>query len=63
MPTFALMYARWLDEQPEADELLKSFPAGLMWPVSQRVSNVGNDDADLVEPAPPIAEQSTGELL
>jgi len=45
-------YMRWLDEQPEADALLKPFPADLMvmWPVSQRVSNVGNDDADLVEP-------------
>jgi putative SOS response-associated peptidase YedK len=58
-------YMRWLDEQPEADELLKPFPADLMvmWPVSQRVSNVGNDDADLFQPVPPAAEQSTVELL
>jgi putative SOS response-associated peptidase YedK len=58
-------YMRWLDEQPEADELLKQFPADLMvmWPVSQRVSNVGNDDANLVEPVPPAAEQTTEELL
>ncbi len=58
-------YMRWLDEQPEADELLKQFPADLMvmWPVSQRVGNVGNDDADLVQPVPPVANPSTGELL
>jgi len=56
-------YMRWFDEQPEADELLKPFPADLMvvWPVSQRVSNVGNDDADLVQPVPPAVEQSPGE--
>ena len=43
----------WLNKQPEEDELLKQFPADIMvmWPVSQRVSNVGNDDADLVEPS------------
>ena len=55
---------RWLDEQPEADELLKPFPADLMvmWPVSQRVSNVGNDDADLVQPVPAM-EEPRGDLL
>jgi putative SOS response-associated peptidase YedK len=44
-------YQRWLDEQPEADDLLKPFPAELMtmWPVSTRVGNVGNDDASLLD--------------
>ena len=50
-------YNRWLDpettERPPID-LLRPYPAERMqaWPVSERVGNVRNDDATLLEPAP-----------
>ncbi len=49
-------YALWLGEEAEAGagvrSLLKPFPAGAMaaYPVSRRVSNPRNDDAQCVEP-------------
>jgi putative SOS response-associated peptidase YedK len=49
-------YQRWLDpettERPPID-LLRPYPAECMkaWPVSERVGNVRNDDATLLEPA------------
>ena len=50
-------YERWLDpeakDRPPVD-LLRPYPAERMtaWPVSERVGNVRNNDADLLEPAP-----------
>ena len=49
-------YDRWIDpdtkDRPPLD-LLRPYPADRMrsWPVSQRVGNVRNNDADLLEPA------------
>jgi putative SOS response-associated peptidase YedK len=44
-------YARWLSDAPEADDLLRPFPASLMkmWRVGARVNSVRNDDAALME--------------
>ncbi|MGC1460826.1 MAG: SOS response-associated peptidase [Terracidiphilus sp.] len=50
-------YQRWLDpemtERPPVD-LLRPYPAECMrsWPVSARVGNVRNNDAELLEPSP-----------
>jgi putative SOS response-associated peptidase YedK len=46
-------YARWLSDAPEADELLRPFPASLMkmWKVGSRVNAVRNDDADVLNEA------------
>jgi putative SOS response-associated peptidase YedK len=50
-------YDRWLDpettERPPVD-LLRPYPAERMraWPVSRRVGNVRNNDAELLEPSP-----------
>ncbi len=51
-------YDRWLGSGPEERapvELMKPFPADQMrsWPVSDRVGNVRNNDAELLEPAEP----------
>ena len=45
-------YDRWLGVEPDARELLISFPAApmRMWPVSRRVNAPQNDDASLLEP-------------
>lgn len=54
-------YGRWLGEESanarELQALLAPFPAEAMetFPVSDRVGNVRNDDASLIEPAAPIA--------
>jgi putative SOS response-associated peptidase YedK len=55
-------YDRWLD--PETKErppvyLLRPYPAERMrsWPVSDRVGNVRNNDAELLEPAPAAEEK------
>lgn len=50
-------YDRWLDpEDPQRPpvDLLRPYPAGKMhaWPVNERVGNVRNDDATLLEEAP-----------
>ncbi|HWK86603.1 MAG TPA: SOS response-associated peptidase [Xanthobacteraceae bacterium] len=44
-------YVRWLSDAPEADDLLRPFPASLMkmWRVGARVNSVRNDDAALME--------------
>lgn len=44
-------YARWLSDAPEADDLLRPFPASLMkmWKVGARVNSVRNDDAALMD--------------
>lgn len=44
-------YARWVGEDPDPANLLAPFPSELMkiWPVSTRVNNVRNQDADLLE--------------
>jgi putative SOS response-associated peptidase YedK len=55
-------YDRWLDpetkERPPVD-LLRPYPAERMrsWPVSDRVGNVRNNDAELLEPAPAAEEK------
>lgn len=43
-------HARWLSDAPEADDLLRPFPAALMkmWQVGSRVNSVQNDDADVL---------------
>jgi putative SOS response-associated peptidase YedK len=43
--------ARWLSDAPEADDLLRPFPASLMkmWKVGARVNSVRNDDAALMD--------------
>jgi putative SOS response-associated peptidase YedK len=45
-------YARWLSEEPDPADLMVPFPSGLMkiWPVSTRVNNVRNQEADLLDP-------------
>ena len=55
-------YERWLDpetkDRPPVD-LLRPYPADRMrsWPVDQRVGNVRNNDAALLEPAAPEAQE------
>jgi putative SOS response-associated peptidase YedK len=55
-------YDRWLDpetkERPPVD-LLRPYPAERMrsWPVSDRVGNVRNNDAELLERAPAAEEK------
>lgn len=48
-------YARWLGEEPNPADLMMPFPSELMkiWPVSTRVNNVRNQEADLLEPIEP----------
>ncbi len=47
-------WTKWLGEAPvtagEAEALMKPFPSQLMslWPVSKRVGNIRNNDADLI---------------
>jgi putative SOS response-associated peptidase YedK len=45
-------YARWLSDEPDPHELMRSFPAGgmRMWPISTRVNKPENDDPSIVEP-------------
>jgi hypothetical protein len=44
-------YDRWLGIEPEARDLLISYPAGpmRMWPISKRVNTPKNDDASLLD--------------
>jgi putative SOS response-associated peptidase YedK len=48
-------YTRWLSEDPDPADLMVPFPSELMkiWPVSTRVNNVRNQEADLLEPIEP----------
>jgi len=45
-------YARWLSDEPDPRELMRSFPADpmRMWPISTRVNKPENDDPSIVEP-------------
>jgi putative SOS response-associated peptidase YedK len=45
-------YARWLSEEPDPRDLMRTFPAELMrmWPISTRVNKPENDDPSIVEP-------------
>jgi putative SOS response-associated peptidase YedK len=45
-------YARWVSEEPDPRDLMRSFPADLMrmWPISTRVNKPENDDPSIVEP-------------
>jgi putative SOS response-associated peptidase YedK len=47
----APVYGRWLSEEPDAHELMKSFPAEAirMWPVSTRVNKPENDDPEVMK--------------
>ena len=44
-------YDRWLGIEPDARDLMISFPAELMtmWPISTRVNKPANDDASLLD--------------
>jgi len=48
-------YARWLGEDADPADLLPPFPSELMkiWPVSTRVNNVRNQEADLLDAIEP----------
>ena len=50
-------YARWLADDRAAADLLRPLDASRLarWPVSERVGNVGNNDAALLEPCTPAA--------
>jgi putative SOS response-associated peptidase YedK len=45
-------YARWLSDEPDPHDLMRSFPTDLMrmWPISTRVNRPENDDPSIVEP-------------
>jgi putative SOS response-associated peptidase YedK len=44
-------YERWLSDDPDPRDLLRTFPAEpmTMWPVSTRVNSPKNDDAELLD--------------
>jgi putative SOS response-associated peptidase YedK len=44
-------YVRWLSEEPDPRELMRTFPAGPMriWPISTRVNKTENDDPSVIE--------------
>jgi putative SOS response-associated peptidase YedK len=46
-------YERWLSEEENPRDVLRPFPVERMriWPISERVNSVRNDDAALLEPA------------
>jgi len=48
-------YARWLGNETDPADLMVPFPSELMeiWPVSTRVNNVRNQEADLLDPIEP----------
>lgn len=48
-------YARWLGEDHDPADLMVPYPSELMkiWPVSTRVNNVRNQEADLLDPIEP----------
>lgn len=45
-------YQRWLGEDPDPNDLLKSFPSDLMtmWPVSRKVNSPANNDPGIIVP-------------
>jgi putative SOS response-associated peptidase YedK len=46
-------YTRWLSDEPDPRDLMRSFPAEPMrtWPISTRVNKPENDNASITEPA------------
>jgi putative SOS response-associated peptidase YedK len=56
-------YERWLGSEPEARDLLITFPPETMrmWPISPRVNSWENDDADLLTPVPEAERMGNGE--
>jgi hypothetical protein len=47
-------WEKWLGEEPANDNELKAFPSERMsaWPIGKAISNVKNDDAELIERGP-----------
>jgi putative SOS response-associated peptidase YedK len=45
-------YTRWLSDEPDPRDLMRPFPADLMWiwPISIRVNKPENDDPSIIEP-------------
>ena len=45
-------YGRWLSDEPDPRDLMRSFPADpmRMWPISTLVNQPENDDPSIVEP-------------
>jgi putative SOS response-associated peptidase YedK len=45
-------YTRWLSDEPDPGDLMRSFPAApmRMWPISTRVNKPENDDPSIIEP-------------
>jgi putative SOS response-associated peptidase YedK len=45
-------YTRWLSDEPDASDLMRSFPSGpmRMWPISTRANKPENDDPSIVAP-------------
>jgi len=45
-------YSRWVSEEPDPRDLMRSFSAHLMrmWPISTRVNKPENDDPSIIEP-------------
>jgi putative SOS response-associated peptidase YedK len=46
-------YERWLSDEADPRDVLRTFPPDLvrMWPISDRVNSVRNNDVQLLEPA------------
>jgi putative SOS response-associated peptidase YedK len=42
-------HARWLDEEPDPSDLMRSFPAMRAWPASTWVNRPENDDPSILE--------------
>jgi putative SOS response-associated peptidase YedK len=44
-------YERWLGDEPDPRDLMRSFPAEMMrmWPISTRVNKPENDDPSIME--------------
>jgi putative SOS response-associated peptidase YedK len=51
-------YGRWLSEEPDPRDLMRSFPAHLMrmWSISTRVNKPENDDPSIIEPIKPATD-------
>jgi putative SOS response-associated peptidase YedK len=45
-------FVRWLSEEPDPHDLMRTFPSDLMWiwPISTRVNKPENDDPSVIEP-------------
>ena len=51
-------YERWLGLEPDPNDVLVPFPSELlsMWPISKRVNSPDNDDEQLLDEIPLLAE-------